>query len=633
MKGVWKQLISLVLSVAMTAGVMCIPVYAEEVENVETNTVLETLDSSEIAMIEDEQIVTESEIAVETEVETESETVVETEVETESETVVETEVETESETVVETEVETEPETVVETEVETEPETEMESESETEIEIESEEVLEPLLLSSKSLREIESNNSMSSADTLYPGYDIGGTISSTKGYDYFKITLSSAGRLSLNVTAYLKMHDLYIYNSSGQKVWSATYVQWNSNTGKSFEEHHIDLTKGTYYILITTERWTTYTGSYNIQALFRASQETYAESNNSMETAKGVGFNTKIRGQLAANDDRDFFRVVLPSSGRVKFNILSYMKNYEVYIYDAQGKEIWSAEYNYWNTNTNSKVDNYNFDLIKGTYYISFVRYDSSYTGNYNFTLYFNSSQETYKEPNDSIQQAKGVGFGNKTRGQMALNDSKDFFRMVVPSAGRVRLNVLSYMEYYNVYLYDASGDEVWSSTGRYWNSNTGNRVDNYMLDLTKGTYYIAFVKSYSATGNYNFTTYFTPSQETYAEPNNVMAQAKGVGIGSKTRGQLAVNDDKDYYRLKLPSACDIKINVMAYLQDYDLYIYSSSGSEIYSSTYNPWNSKLGYSNTGHYVYLPKGTYYIQFVRNSAFNGSIYTGNYNFTVSK
>ena len=173
MKGVWKQLISLVLSVAMTAGVMCIPVYAEEVENVETNTVLETLDSSEIAMIEDEQIVTESEIAVETEVETESET------------------------------------VVETEVETEPETEMESESETEIEIESEEVLEPLLLSSKSLKESENNNSMSKADKLSVGYDIGGTISSTEDTDYFEITLPSAGRLNLNVNAYMIYHDIYI----------------------------------------------------------------------------------------------------------------------------------------------------------------------------------------------------------------------------------------------------------------------------------------------------------------------------------------------------------------------------------------------------------------------------------------
>ena len=629
MKGVWKQLISLVLSVAMTAGVMCIPVYAEEVENVETNTVLETLDSSEIAMIEDEQIVTESEIAVETEVETESETVVETEVETESETVVETEVETESET------------VVETEVETEPETEMESESETEIEIESEEVLEPLLLSSKSLKESENNNSMSKADKLSVGYDIGGTISSKDDYDYFKISLPSAGRLNLNVNAYLKYHYITIYNSSGKEIWDTGWIEWNSTTEKSFKEHHIDLIKGTYYILIQADTGGFKVGSYNIQALFNGSMETYAEPNNSMGQAKGVGFKTKIRGQLAENDLKDYFRLVLPSSGRIKFNILSYIQNYVVDIYDSNGEVVWDSYSNSWNSNTKSSNKNHFIDLTKGTYYIVFSAYDYGfsqyYTGNYNFTIYFTASQETYAEPNNSMGQAKGVGFKNKIRGQLALNDSMDFYRMVVPSAGRVKINILSYMEYYSVYLYDVSGNKVWSSVGNYVNKNTGYRVDNYTIDLIKGTYYIVFSEYdysyYRYTGNYNFTTYFTPSQETYAEPNNVMAQAKGVGIGSKTRGQLAVNDDKDYYRLKLPSACDIKINVMAYLQDYDLYIYSSSGSEIYSSTYNPWNSKLGYSNTGHYVYLPKGTYYIQFVRNSAFNGSIYTGNYNFTVSK
>ncbi len=184
----------------------------------------------------------------------------------------------------------------------------------------------------------------------------------------------------------------IYDFSGKELWGGRQ-DWNSTTEIITTKKSLDLTKGTYYFAVEDYG---YTGNYSFKFDFVSAGESFTEmgwgTDNKISDANTINLDTKYKGQLAENDEKDFYKFVLPSSKKITFTASAKM-NYIYYcIYDSSGKELWGGRQD-WNSNTETITTSESLNLPKGTYYLAVKEY--GYTGNYSFSI----STHTHKYTN------------------------------------------------------------------------------------------------------------------------------------------------------------------------------------------------------------------------------------------
>ncbi len=352
--------------------------------------------------------------------------------------------------------------------------------------------------------------------------------------------------------------------------------------------------------------------------------------DSIATATPVYFGDTYYGSITDWNEKDMYQFTLNSSGKVGINLTAYIYATHYYLYDANGNEIWSSCWQYWNDNTQMYRKNDILYLTKGTYYFAVVRYNG--TGEYNFNLTFSSSKESFTDlqggSNNSIATADVLALDTVYRGQLAINDERDLYKFTLPTSGRVTLALSAYIYATHYYLYDANGNEIWSSCWQYWNDNTQVLTKKDALDLTKGTYYFAVVR-YNGTGNYNFKLSYNSAKESYTDlqggSNNALIEADKINLNTLYKGQIAINDDRDLYKFTVSKASTIRLALKAYIPSTHYYLYDADGNEIWNRRWMYWNDTSKYLLLSEEWTLNAGTYYFAVAR---YDG---TGPYNFEI--
>lgn len=212
---------------------------------------------------------------------------------------------------------------------------------------------------------------------------------------------------------------------------------------------------------------------------------------------------------------DYYNFYLPSAGRVKFTITSYIECYSLAIYDSNGELILEDEDNYWNEDAGMKINHHIYDLTAGTYRLKIVAssYNSNtayHSGKYQLNSSFTSANETFSEPSNSFAQAKSIGLGATITGQLAENDRLDYYKIYLPQTTRLRVYFTSYLPNFEIYLDDAEGNEVWDPNGWWgneWNEDAQYKAFTFDSDkyFSPGTYYFKVVPRYYNTGKYRFS--------------------------------------------------------------------------------------------------------------------------------
>ncbi len=111
-----------------------------------------------------------------------------------------------------------------------------------------------------------NDSAGTAQNLVLGDTITGQIAPEKDMDYYRFTLSESGRITLDITSYMKYYMLNLYDAEGKELWYTDNNEYNSTVGFREDVHTIDLEAGVYYLKVTGYAWgTSYasTGNYTI----------------------------------------------------------------------------------------------------------------------------------------------------------------------------------------------------------------------------------------------------------------------------------------------------------------------------------------------------------------------------------
>lgn len=212
-------------------------------------------------------------------------------------------------------------------------------------------------------------------------------------------------------------------------------------------------------------------------------------------------------------------------------------------------------------------------------------------------------------------------------------NSEHWYKLVIPSDGRVTMKVMSYIggyygTCYSLYDKEFTSELYYEYTGGGSLSQPNTNSSDF--DLSAGTYYLKVTGRNGNVGKYKLNATF----ENYSV-NDKQAVSydspQSYSLGSQITGAITVTDKEDWYKVVISSAAHYVINMKSYIGGYygtcyDLYNEDLSSELYYNNTSGGSLSQPNTTNTD-YV-LDKGVYYLKVTGR---NGN--TGKYIFTLAR
>lgn len=185
---------------------------------------------------------------------------------------------------------------------------------------------------------------------------------------YNMTLTTSGKLTIAVKT-AASSEIKIKDSYGNTIFLEYYFS-DSYTAD------IDLLAGQYQLFVEA-----FGTLVEYTPIFNASGETkienYSYKNNEQSTATNLSsVNNMINGQLAANDDRDIYKIKVPKGGNLNLNFLSNVRETSFQLTDAFGDYTYSSE------TISGGTHRYSMAVPAGTYYLTIYNEDSDYGGTY-----------------------------------------------------------------------------------------------------------------------------------------------------------------------------------------------------------------------------------------------------------
>ncbi len=195
-----------------------------------------------------------------------------------------------------------------------------------------------------------------------------------------------------------------------------------------------------------------------------------------------------------------------------------------------------------------------------------------------------NSSET--EPNDDPNNPTVISLDSSISGKISTLEDEDWFRFYSGETGKYTIlltNIPSNCDY-DLQVYKLNGTQLDLKSKSYY---VGNHYELTGYIDGPGYYYIRIFpdNSYNNTNSYTLNTKFT-SQYDSNEPNDNVMYCTQITSNSYTfAGTLDSSYDEDWYEFSVNGSGwhKVIINLNTVPDDYDLYLYDSSGSRIDSS--------------------------------------------------
>ena len=238
-------------------------------------------------------------------------------------------------------------------------------------------------------ESESNNTMSTANTLYNDTVMYGKIGYAGDIDWYKITAPQNGRLAfwLGSIPTGNDYDLYVYDATGNQIgYSNTTGSQELVTGISTDETQ----NRQFYVKVIG-----YNNSYNSTDSYKLKAKWYSdlevENNNSSSGASEINNKTYVYGRLGGSlsnpsDNEDWFKIISSSSGSGTFSLTQIPSgsDFDLYIYSSNATTLLGSSKNTGNTSESVSVT----VSANTTYYIKIKLYSGGNATDY-YRLYSN----------------------------------------------------------------------------------------------------------------------------------------------------------------------------------------------------------------------------------------------------
>lgn len=361
----------------------------------------------------------------------------------------------------------------------------------------------------------------------------------------------------------------------------------------------------------------------------------AEANSKLD-AYSYTFGSQAFNSLTENQHDVWYKLVLPSSGRVSISVKSTgLKGLNMSV-ESEKKELYSR---YMSEDGGAISRQYDVELSKGTAYVHLSQ--SYYTGGFSFSASFTSAGVNHTETNNSIDTAYGIASGKLVKGHFSETNRVDFYKITLSQPGELSLKVVQEVEDFGIGIYNADYRKVAGKT-LYWDNTIeiGNNTTSFYL--AKGTYYLRIVNSYEGSdgsgyylGKYRFTPTVSYAGVNHQEPASSFKTSAPITVNKTINGLIAENDSVDYYKLTLSSTTNLTVNCTFYVKEIGIRFYKASDYKEVDDTFMGAyrNDDVPLGTFKKVITLPKGTYYIRIVGNDWGDSSYYYGKYAVSFNK
>jgi hypothetical protein len=338
-------------------------------------------------------------------------------------------------------------------------------------------------------ETELNDVFETADQIYANNMVNGNLMSVNDIDFYKISLSSAGYISL------KFNHVYVNTYCYVTLYDANQqglAQYQSLDSESVDSDPIGVPAGTYYIKVSIGPFYQQDVPYELTVNFTQSDAWETESNNSVDTADLISVNTSINGRVMTSSDVDYYKVSLSSAGYISliFNPDNANKDYAcwyVTLYNADQKELTQYEFN--GSITHNMCNP--IGVPAGTYYAKVSEGYAYSNVPYELKLNFTQSGAWETELNDTIYTADPISGNVPINGSTMSSTDVDYYKITFHSAGDISLIFNhDYIDldgdFWNASIYSEDMEEI----AKYSFEGYQPETECEPIGVHAGTYYI-----------------------------------------------------------------------------------------------------------------------------------------------
>ncbi len=220
-------------------------------------------------------------------------------------------------------------------------------------------------------QLESNNTLATAGTIFTGTTLPALIASSSDVDYYRITTTGTNTITVSLSNLPADYDVRLLSSTGSQLGAS------SNGGTNAETiTYSGAAAGTYYVYVFG-----YNGAFSASKCYHllvtATPATACtnsfEPNATQATAANISVNTEISSQIASSSDVDWFKFRNTSAQpHIEILLSNLPADYDVYLYDTTGTQLGSSL----NGSTTSERIVYNNATV-GTYYVRVIGYNGA----------------------------------------------------------------------------------------------------------------------------------------------------------------------------------------------------------------------------------------------------------------
>ncbi|MBF0611309.1 MAG: hypothetical protein G8345_09885 [Magnetococcales bacterium] len=375
-------------------------------------------------------------------------------------------------------------------------------------------------------------------------------------DCYSFNLETASVIDLSLTELTKDANISIYSNNKRAI---SYT----NASGSTDEHFISqLSAGTYLVKVTA------VGSNSTSYMLGLEQNQDTGSDTQTIASDNIGINSNaksntISGWLGTGDPNDFYRFTIATSSMVSLTLGSMEKDVELTLLTGNGipSPVRSTK------EGNQRI--IERQLGAGTYYAKLSRIGSN-QGEYTFSLQTTEDTALDTPSMDTALLTKGV----TATGWVGVNDTLDFYRLVVADSGNISLTLANLNANANLFLYGTDGASIISTITSSQLPGISNDTINH--HLTAGTYMVKVTGTASTSTDYKLGYNFTTETGGSAE--------EGGELSEENKGWVGNGDSIDYFRFTTTNNGNVVLSLTGMNQNADLFLYSSTGSSLLASS-------------------------------------------------
>lgn len=225
------------------------------------------------------------------------------------------------------------------------------------------------------REVESNDSAATANTVKNGKNYYGSTISSSDKDYYKIKMSKAGYLQIkfghkNSQSTASCYNVVLYNKDNSEIYKFT----NTGTETSYTSCKLGLDVGEYYVCVS-QASTLYTGDYTICLTQKAASGWETENNGDWASADNIQVGKAVKGVITGySSDEDYYRFTLTKAQYINFSLAHEKINdagrsWYVTLYNANTKRGYQDYDHIYSYAGSTYTESSAVKLSRGTYYL------------------------------------------------------------------------------------------------------------------------------------------------------------------------------------------------------------------------------------------------------------------------